>query len=132
MSDSEFEIAVDNPEADDVRELLARHLAFAREFTPSGHVHALPVEALKDRDVTFYSARRGGALVAIAALKRLDSSGVELKSMHTIEASRGRGAAGALIRNRYSEGAGLPAGQPRDGNNGRLRPRPAAIPTDGL
>jgi mannose-6-phosphate isomerase-like protein (cupin superfamily)/GNAT superfamily N-acetyltransferase len=97
-SDFEFEIAVDDPETDDVRELRARHLAFAREFTPSSHVHALPVEALKERNVTFYSARRSGTLVAIAALKRLDSVGAELKSMHTDEASRGQGAAGALLR----------------------------------
>lgn len=97
MSDSDVEIAVDNPEADDVRELLTQHLAFAREFTPPGHVHALEIEALKDPGVTFYSARRHGQLLAVAALKRLDASRVELKSMHTSEVSRGRGMGGALI-----------------------------------
>jgi hypothetical protein len=39
-------IAIDDPRADDVQTMLRRHLAFAREVTPSGHVHALEVDDL--------------------------------------------------------------------------------------
>jgi putative acetyltransferase len=84
-------VAVDDPRADDVRALLARHLGFAHEVTPPGHVHALDVDALADPQVTFFSARRAGVLVGIGALKQLDAEHGELKSMHTVEAERGHG-----------------------------------------
>jgi putative acetyltransferase len=93
----ELVIALDDPDAEDVRELLGRHLAFARDVTPPGHVHALEVAALQDPSVTFYSARDHGVVVCVAALKRLDASDVELKSMHTSQAARGRGAGAAMV-----------------------------------
>jgi hypothetical protein len=45
-------IAADDPTADDVRAVLERHLAFAREVTPSEGVHALGVEGLLEPGVT--------------------------------------------------------------------------------
>ena len=90
-------IAVDDPRADDVRALLAAHLSFAHAVTPPGHVHAFDVEALIDPAVTFFSARREGELVGVAALKRLDESHVELKSMHTTAAARRGGVGSALV-----------------------------------
>ncbi|MGA2521012.1 MAG: GNAT family N-acetyltransferase [Acidimicrobiales bacterium] len=96
--DTGLVIAVDDPEAADVRELLQRHLAFARKVTPPGHVHALEIPGLKDVAVTFYSARSNGRLLAVAALRRLDASHAEVKSMHTSEAARGRGVGEALVR----------------------------------
>jgi putative acetyltransferase len=48
-------IAVDDPRADDVRALLARHLEFARAHTPPEDVHALDVDGLVDPAVTFFS-----------------------------------------------------------------------------
>jgi putative acetyltransferase len=92
-----FVIAVDDPEADDVRALVERHLAFAREVTPPAGVHALPVDRLVDPGVTFFSARGDGALLGVAALERLDGTHVEIKSMHVAEAARRRGVARALL-----------------------------------
>jgi putative acetyltransferase len=91
------EIAIDDPEADDVRALLERHLAFANLHTPPQDVHALDVDALLDPAVTFFSYRVGGELLGVAALKRLDPHHVELKSMHTAEAARGRGIGRAMV-----------------------------------
>src|SRR5207249_3448704 len=90
-------IAVDDPRRDDVRALLEAHLAFSRAVTPPGHVHALGIEGLLDLAVTFFSARRDGVLVGIGALKRLDDSHAEVKSMHTIEAARGQGVGQAMV-----------------------------------
>ncbi len=89
-------IAVDDPRRDDVRGLLEAHLAFSRAVTPPGHVHALALEGLLDPAVTFFSARRDGVLVGIGALKRLDASHAEVKSMHTVEAARGQGVGRAM------------------------------------
>jgi putative acetyltransferase len=91
------EIAIDDPQADDVRALLERHLAFANLHTPPDDVHALDVDALLDPAVTFFSYRVGGELLAVAALKRLDPHSVELKSMHTAQAARGRGIGRAML-----------------------------------
>ncbi len=84
-------IEVDDPRADDVRALLAAHLRFANEHSPREDVHALDVDALLDPAVTFYGYRAEGRLMAVGALKRLDGEHVEVKSMHTEMAARGRG-----------------------------------------
>ena len=91
------DIAADDPRADDVRALLARHLAFAHEETPPEHVHALDLSGLLDPTVTFFSARRDGDLVGIGALRELDRDHGELKSMHTAAAERGRGVGRAMV-----------------------------------
>lgn len=91
------EISIDDPRADDVRRLLATHLAFARSNSLPEDVHALELESLLDPAVTFFSFRRDGELLAVAALKQLDDSHVELKSMHTAEAARGRGIGRGMV-----------------------------------
>ena len=93
----DFVIALDDPRLVDVRTLLEAHLAFAREVTPPGHVHALDIDGLLDPAVTFFSARRDGLLLGIGALKRLDESHAELKSMHTAEAARRQGVGRAMV-----------------------------------
>ena len=90
-------IAIDDPRGDDVRSLLAAHLALAHETTPPENVHALDVSGLLDPAITFYSCRVDGELVGIGALKQLDASHGELKSMHTAAAARRRGIARALV-----------------------------------
>ena len=93
----DLDIAPDDPRAGDVRALLAAHLAFAREVTPEGHVHALDLDGLLDPAVTFFSARRDGRLLAVGALKRLDDGHAEIKSMHTAAAARGQGVGRAMV-----------------------------------
>lgn len=93
----EGEIAIDDPRADDVRRLLARHLAFAHATTPPNDVHALDVDGLVDPAVTFFSYRAGGEVLAVGALKRLDREHAEIKSMHTAAEARGRGIGRAMV-----------------------------------
>jgi len=90
-------IAADDPRAGDIRDLLERHLAFSREVTPAEGVHALDVDGLLDPAVTFISARLDGELVGVGALKQLDESHAELKSMHTLKAARRRGVGRAIV-----------------------------------
>jgi putative acetyltransferase len=90
-------IATDDPAAEDVRALLGRHLAFARATTLPEEVYALDVDRLLEPAVTFFSYRDDGELLGVAALKRLDDEHAEIKSMHTVEAARGRGIGRALV-----------------------------------
>jgi putative acetyltransferase len=92
-----FVIAVDDPRAADVHSLLSRHLEFARATTPPEDVHALDLDGLVDPAVTFCSARRDGELLAIGALKELDATHAELKSMHTAAAARRTGVGRAMV-----------------------------------
>jgi len=98
--------AVGDPRAEDVGALLATHLAFARDVTPPGHVHALEIDGLLDPAVTFFSVRRGGVLLGVGALKRLDASHAELKSMHVSEAIRGQGVGRAMVEHLLAVAAG--------------------------
>lgn len=91
------QIAIDDPRAEDVRELLARHLEFARAQTPPEDTHALDVDGLLDPAVSFFSVRVDGELAAIGALKALDQTHAELKCMHTAEAFRRRGMGRAML-----------------------------------
>ena len=90
-------IAVDDPGAPDVAALLRQHLDFAHSHSPREDVHALDSEALIDPDVTFFSARLDGELLAIGALRQLDATHGEVKSMHTSAAARGRGLGRAML-----------------------------------
>ena len=91
------EIGVDDPNAEDVRELLRRHMEFAKANTPPEDVHALEVSQLVDPGLTFYSYRRDGELLAVGALKQLDGRHAELKSMHTAAEARRSGVGRAMV-----------------------------------
>ena len=90
-------ITVDDPRADDVRTLLERHLSFSALLSPVEHVHALDLDGLLDASVTFFSARGDAGLLGFGALKELDASHGELKSMHVTEVARGQGIGRALL-----------------------------------
>jgi len=97
-------IAVDDPRADDVQALIARHLAFAHaQDTPPEGRFALALDGLVDTAITFFTARRGGELVAMGALRELDTSHGEVKSMHTITEARGQRIGRAMLEHLIDE-----------------------------
>jgi len=91
------ELSIDDPRDKDVRELLERHLAFAKSHSPPEDVHALDIDRLLDPAITFFSFRLDGELLGVGALKQLDWRHAELKSMHTAQAARGRGIGRAMV-----------------------------------
>jgi putative acetyltransferase len=92
------EIAVDDPRKPDVRALLERHLTFCLSETPPEHSFALDVDALAQPGVAFFSCRDAdGTLLGVGAIKELDPSHVEIKSMHTAAEARGRGVGRAVL-----------------------------------
>lgn len=94
---STIEIAVDDPRRDDVRRLLERHWDLASELSPPEHVHTLSVDQLLDPTVTLFSVRDGRALVGVGALKELDPTHGELKSMHVAAEVRRKGVGRVLV-----------------------------------
>lgn len=87
----------DDPAAPDVRELLTRHLEMAVGTSPPGFAFALDVSGLQSPDVSFFSARKDGVLLGVGALRRIDATHAEVKSMHTAEEARGQGVARTVL-----------------------------------
>jgi putative acetyltransferase len=88
----------DDPQRADVTALLRRHLDYAHANTAPEDVFALDVERLVDPAIAFFSFRdEEGALLAVGALKHLDPSHAEIKSMHTAEQFRRRGIGRAMV-----------------------------------
>jgi len=92
-------IAADDPRSPDVLALLTRHLELMHAQSEPEDVHALDVAALTAPHITFLSARDGaaGTLLGVGALAEIAPDHGEIKSMHTAEAARRRGVAGALL-----------------------------------
>lgn len=96
---SDFEVGQDDPARREVTALLERHLAFTREASPPGTCFALDVAGLKGEGLTFWTARRDGAVLGCIALRsgHLDPGHGEIKSLHCAAEARGRGVGAALI-----------------------------------
>lgn len=93
-----MEIREDDLTGPEIRALLARHLEHMHEVTPAESVDAMDVDRLSAPDVTFWSAWDDGVLVGCVAMKQLDETSGEVKSMRTAEVARGRGVGAALMR----------------------------------
>jgi putative acetyltransferase len=98
------EISVDDPRKADVRALLERHLTFCLSETPPEHSFALDVDALVQPGIAFFSYRDPvGTILGVGAIKELDPSQAEIKSMHTAAEARGRGVGRAMLDHLLSE-----------------------------
>lgn len=87
----------DDLTGDKVVALLALHLEEMHRWSPACKVHAMPVERLREPDVTFFAAWDGDELAAVGALKELDPVRGELKSMRAAPEYRGKGAGEAIL-----------------------------------
>jgi putative acetyltransferase len=81
-----------------VVDLLHIHLTRARAATAPASAHALDLTGLQSPDIGFWTIWDDETLLGVGALKRLSADHGEVKSMHTAEAMRGRGAGSAMLR----------------------------------
>ena len=92
-----MKIVVEDLSSGAVQDLLALHLRGMHDSSPPGSVFALDLSGLKAADVTVWSVWRENRLAAVGALKRLDESTGEIKSMRTHPDHLRTGAAAALL-----------------------------------
>ncbi len=92
-----FTIREDDLTGGPVADLLRLHLDEMRQWSPPESVHAMPIERLRARDVTFYAAWDGERLAACGAIKQIDPEHGEIKSMRAHPAYRGTGAGRAIL-----------------------------------
>lgn len=77
--------------------LLKFHFDKCHEVTPPGSAHVFDLSRLAAPDIDFWAAWDGDTLLGVGAMKPLDATHGEVKSMHTAEAARRRGVASALL-----------------------------------
>jgi putative acetyltransferase len=99
-------IRLDDLRGPEIAELLATHVAFCRATSPPESTHVLDLEALRSPGIRFWSAWDGGGLLGCAALKELDPTHGEVKSMHTATQHRGRGVGLRLLEQIAGEARG--------------------------
>ena len=92
-----MQIIVDDLSGPAIAAFLEEHLRQMRSITPLESKHALDLEALRQPEVTFWSVLDGDELVGCGALKRLEATHGELKSMRTAPARRRSGVGRTLL-----------------------------------
>ena len=90
-------IEVDDLSRPAVHALLNEHLQNMYALSPPESVHALDLDALRKPDVTSWTAWSGRALMVCAALKELEPTHGEVKSMRTAPAFRRQGVGKAML-----------------------------------
>ena len=90
-------IEIDDLERQQVRELLAGHLAQMLTMSPACSVHALDLERLRQPGIRVWTAWEGGQLLGCGALKELTPLHGEIKSMRTADAHRGKGVGRTML-----------------------------------
>jgi putative acetyltransferase len=93
----DYVIREDDLTGPEIAALLRLHLDDMHQWSPPESVHAMPIERLRQPDVTFYTAWDGDDLAACGALKQLDPGHGEIKSMRADPAWRGKGAGKAIL-----------------------------------
>ncbi|MBV1879076.1 MAG: GNAT family N-acetyltransferase [Pseudomonadales bacterium] len=96
MGNIELQIQLDDLTGTEIAEFLEEHISDMKSVSPPESKHALDLEGLKSPDITFWSFYADERLVGCGALKELDASNGEIKSMRTSPVFRGAGV-GAFI-----------------------------------
>jgi putative acetyltransferase len=96
-------IELDDLTRPEVLALLGEHLTSMYQLSPPDSVHALSIDGLRGRGVTFWAVWEGPILLGCGALKELDRTHGEVKSMRTPVRLRRRGAGRAILLHIVSE-----------------------------
>jgi len=90
-------IVADDLSGAEIRALLEEHLRSMHALSPPESVHALDLDRLRLPAISFWTAWDDRVLAGCGALKELDQSHGEIKSMRTPAALRRRGAGRAIL-----------------------------------
>lgn len=98
-----MKIVVDDLQGSEIADLLHEHLEEMKATSPPESKHALDLDELRQPDVTFWTVWDGDCLAGCGALKRLDKSHAEIKSMKTASSFKRKGVASLLLDHMITE-----------------------------
>ena len=101
-----MEIKVDDLTDPRIHDLLNEHLQNMMAISPPESVHALDLDRLRAPEITFWTAWEGDDLLGCGALKELDSTHAEVKSMRTATAHLRKGVARKILAHILDEAIG--------------------------
>jgi putative acetyltransferase len=97
------EIKLDDLTGPEVAQLLDEHLQNMAKHSPPESRHALNLEELRKPEITFWSVWENGHLVGCGALKELDNTHGEIKSMRTSSSHLRKGVAKKVLQHIIEE-----------------------------
>jgi putative acetyltransferase len=100
---ADLRIVEDDLSGEPIKALLRSHLEEMHRLTPPESVHAMPIERLREPDVTFFTAWRGENLAGCGAIRRLDATHGEIKAMRVAPEFRGEGVGKAILLRLFAE-----------------------------
>jgi putative acetyltransferase len=98
-----MEIRVDDLRGPEIAALLEEHLRHMYEVSPPESVHALDLDRLRRPEITFWTAWMGRELAGCGALKALDRTHGEIKSMRTAKPYLRKGVAAGMLEHILGE-----------------------------
>jgi putative acetyltransferase len=101
-------IAPESPLTPDLTLLMQRHTMAMHAESPPESIHMMDAGALARPGIWFFVMRDAGEAVGMGAVKRIDDSHAEIKSMHVLSERRGKGLSRLmldhLVRHALGEG----------------------------
>lgn len=98
-----MKIIIDDLSGKEIASLLLEHMLEMHQNSPPESIHALDIDALKKPDITFWSLWEESELLGCVALKKLDSSHAEIKSMRVASRYQGQGIANIIMEHLIAE-----------------------------
>lgn len=96
-------IRIDDLSDPRIAAFLAEHLRDMHATSPPESVHALDLDGLRKPEITFWSAWIDNELVGTGAIKRLDATHAEVKSMRTAASLRKQGVGSQVLTHIISQ-----------------------------
>jgi putative acetyltransferase len=96
-------IVIDDLSGPEIAQFLQGHVDEMRSVSPPESTHALDLDGLRKPEITFWSMMDGPTVVGCGALKELDPSHGEVKSMRTAPDQKKRGVASRVLRHIIDE-----------------------------
>jgi putative acetyltransferase len=98
-----MKIVVDDLSGPEIARFLDEHIQEMLSVTPPESKHALDLDGLRKPEITLWTVVDGDLLVGCGAIKALDRTHAELKSMRTAQTLRGSGIASRLLAHIITE-----------------------------
>jgi len=98
-----MEIKIDDLTCSEIINLLQEHLNDMYLTSPPESVHALDLDGLRKQEITFWTIWDNDKLAGCGALKELDSTHAEIKSMRTSHEFRRKGVATQMMQHILAE-----------------------------